>query len=330
MHLTMRRNNRLNTEEIETIFDGVSSDEIDFQEALKKFLEDCNIRNLRGHTIKFYQNELSTFYKIMKEQGIEPAPSSITSEHIKRNVILYMKEEQQRKIVTINARIRAIRSFFNFLDREGYIKKNPVQGIKLLKDRKQAVETFSREQLKELFKIPDLKTFTGMRDYVLMSLLLETGIRANECVGITVRDIKLKEGTILIRNAKTYKERLVPIQNAMKSLLKKYLHIRGRIEDTDALFLTIDGTPMSKRQLQNRITFYGRKAAIQGVRCSAHTFRHTFAKLSVKAGADIFTLQAILGHSSMEMVRNYVNLFSEDVLEKHKEFSPLKNIKRRL
>ncbi|WP_158736695.1 tyrosine-type recombinase/integrase [Alteribacillus sp. YIM 98480] len=326
----MRRNNRLNTEEIEKIFDGVTSDEIDFREALNKFLEDCNIRNLRGHTIKFYQNELSTFYKIMKEQGIEPAPSSITSEHIKRNVILYMKEEQERKIVTINARIRAVRSFFNFLHREGYIRKNPVQGIKLLKDRKQAVETFSREQLKELFKIPDLRTFTGMRDYVLMSLLLETGIRANECIGITVRDVNLKEGTVLIRNAKTYKERLVPIQKPMQNLLTKYLHIRGRVEDTDALFLTIDGTPMSKRQLQNRITFYGRKADIQGVRCSAHTFRHTFAKLSVKAGADIFILQAILGHSSMEMVRNYVNLFSDDVLEKHKDFSPLKNLKSRL
>lgn len=186
----------------------------------------------------------------MKEQGIEPAPSSITSEHIKRNVILYMKEEQERKIVTINARIRAVRSFFNFLHRKGYIRKKPVQGIKLLKDRKQAVETFSREQLKELFKIPDLRTFTGMRDYVLMSLLLETGIRADECIGITVRDVNLKEGTVLIRNAKTYKERLVPIQKPMQNLLTKYLHIRGRVEDTDALFLTMDGTPMSKRKIE--------------------------------------------------------------------------------
>lgn len=142
-------------------------------------------------------------------------------------------------------------------------------------------------------------------------------------------DVNLNENTVLIRNAKGYKERLVPIQSTMKNLLKKYLSIRGTVE-TDALFVTIDGTPLTKRQLQNRVTKYGEQAHIQNVRCSCHTFRHTFAKLSVKAGADIFTLQSILGHTSMEMVKVYVNLFSDDIIEKHKDFSPLKNLKSRI
>jgi integrase/recombinase XerD len=86
-----------------------------------------------------------------------------------------------------------------------------------------------------------------------------------------------------------------------------------------------------KIMAKNRVTFYGKQAWIKGVRCSFHTFRHTFSKLSVKNGsAGIFDLQQILGHTSMEMVRVYVNLFNDDVLDKHKSFSPLVNLKVRM
>jgi integrase/recombinase XerD len=240
-----------------------------------------------------------------------------------------MKDVKGAKIVSINTKLRAIRSFFNFLHKEGHIKNNPVKDIKLLKERKHAVATFSKEQLADLFKQPDLKTFTGIRDYATLSLLLETGIRANECVSLTLADIHFSDSNILIRNAKGHKERMVPIQSTMKNLLKKYIAIRGTVE-TDALFITIDETPLTKRQLQNRITQYGKKANIKDVRCSCHTFRHTFAKMSVKNGAGIFELQQILGHTSFEMVKVYVNLYSDDVKNKHRDFSPLKNLKTRI
>ncbi|MBR7798293.1 tyrosine-type recombinase/integrase [Agaribacter marinus] len=321
-----RRSNNLNVQELDMITETPKKKHIPFGEALERFLDDCEIRNLRSHTIKFYRNELGHFYKILKEQGIDTAPNNVTSEIIKRNIIVYLKEKEART-VSINTKLRAIRAFFNFLYNEGAVKKNPVKGIQLLKDRQKAVATFTNEQLDKLFKQPDLRTFTGVRDYTILSLLLETGIRANECVHIRLKDIS--PSNILIRHTKGYKERFVPITDNMYKLLKKYLAVRGTVEN-DYLFITIDETPLSKRQLQNRITKYGKDAKIEGVRCSAHTFRHTFAKLSVKAGADIFTLQAILGHTSMEMVRNYVNLFSEDVLEKHKNFSPLKNVKGRI
>jgi integrase/recombinase XerD len=162
-----------------------------------------------------------------------------------------------------------------------------------------------------------------------MLLLLETGIRVSELEGVCVQDILWNESKLHIRNTKTYKERIVPIQAKMKNQLQKYIQIRGVME-TDALFVTLDGGKMSKRQFQNRVTFYGKQAGIKGVRCSCHTFRHTFAKLSVKNGAGIFELQQILGHTSMEMVRVYVNLFSDDVMDKHKVFSPLVNLKVRM
>jgi integrase/recombinase XerD len=162
-----------------------------------------------------------------------------------------------------------------------------------------------------------------------MLFLLETGVRVNELIGIEVQDIRLKEGIVHIRNTKNHFERYVPIQKKMKDTLEKYIAIRG-VAECASLFVTIDGTPLSKKQVQNRIAHYGSKSGIEGVRISPHTFRHTFAKLCVKGGANIFELQQILGHSSMEMVRTYVNLFSDDVKDKHKSFSPLKQISTRL
>lgn len=159
-------------------------------------------------------------------------------------------------------------------------------------------------------------------------LMLETGIRVNELVGLSVKDIRWEDSLLVIRNAKSYRERQVPIQRDMKNQLKKYIAIRGYFE-SNGLFVTVDGTRLTRREIQQRISIYGNMAQIKDVRCSPHTFRNTFAKLSVQQGANIFELQAILGHTNMEIVKTYVNLFGNDVRERHKEFSLLKVLNKR-
>jgi integrase/recombinase XerD len=326
-----RRSNVLDEGELAIISKKTKTYVETFEDAINLFLKDCEIRNLRPHTLKFYRSEINTFLSYLKEQEIDVAalkPYCVTEEHIKENVILYLRKYKGAKVVTVNTRLRALRAFFNFLHKEKRIPKNPFENIKLLKDRKNIIATFTKEQLKTLFSKPDLKTFTGVRDYTMMLLLLETGIRANETIGITLADIRWEDSLICIRNAKSYRERLVPIQATMKEQLKKYISIRGYVE-TDALFVTVDNTPISKRALQNRIEKYGKEAQLKGVRCSCHTFRHTFAKLCVQQGANIFELQTILGYTSMEIVKTYVNLFGTDVRDRHKVFSPLKVLEQR-
>ena len=323
-----RRNNNLSPDEIfEMHANYIQSDAIDFQIALDKFLEDCEIRNCRSQTIQYYKNELSIFYKILREQEIEVNIYKMTPEIIKQNVILYMKNQKNCKTVTINTRLRALRAFFNFLEREKIIskKQNPFHEIKLLKDQKKAVPTFTKEEIHILFKQPNLRTFSGVRDLTIMMLLLETGIRASECVGIRLSDIDFQRSRILIQNTKGYKRRYVPIQKQMKEQLQKYINIRGAL-DHDYLFVSVDDRPLTKRQMQAQIESHGKKC---GIHATCHKFRHTFARLSVEAGAGIFELQAVLGHSSMEMVKHYVNLFSDDdddVVEKHQSFSPMENL----
>jgi integrase/recombinase XerD len=321
-----RRKNELNQREIRIMETKVKTYVESFAAALDLFLKDCEIRNLRPHTIRYYQNEIHACLNQLREQGINVetlSPVLVTQEHIKENVIAYMRHQKGLRIVTINTRLRALRAFFNYLFKAKHIPQNPFDGITLLKDRKTVIATFSKEQLNKLFKQPDLKTFTGVRDYTILMLLLETGIRASELVGISIEDILWEDDLIIIRQSKSYRQRQVPITKPMRQQLKKYINIRGSIE-TNALFVTVDSNPLSKRGLQNQIKKYGNEAGIKGVRCSPHTFRHTFAKLSVQNGANIFELQAILGHTSFEIVKTYVNLFGNDVRDRHREFSPLR------
>jgi integrase/recombinase XerD len=318
-----RRKNKLNDA---ISLEGSEVQEVkDFHTAFQKFIEDCRIRNLKNDTIIFYQRELKLYERLLEEQKIDPSPPMVTKDIVNRNVILYMLDVKKCQEVTVNTRLRAVRTFYNFLEREGLIQNNPLHEIKLIKHNKRVIETFSKEQVRILFDQPDLSTFTGIRDLTLMMLLLETGVRAKECVAIDVQDINWSDHNIRIKEPKGSKERVVPIQKKMQKQLRKYLSVRGNVEE-NALFVSIDNERLSKRQLQNLISKYGKRAGITNVRCSPHTFRHTMAKLSVQSGADVFTLQAILGHSSLEMVRVYVNLFSSDVYENHKKFSLIERL----
>ncbi|TWM99327.1 tyrosine-type recombinase/integrase [Bacillus licheniformis] len=316
-----RRSNKLITDQAT---DKPEIELTDFETAFNSFIRECKLKNLSKHTVKYYRDELLAFRTMLERQGISTKPGDMTLKIIKENVIVYMMETLNRKETSINTRLRAIRAFFNFLEKDRQIYENPVRELSLLKQKKEVVETFSRDQLKVLLRQPDLGTFTGFRDYTIMLLLIETGVRVRELTDICVKDIRWEDSQIRI-DGKGYKERLVPIQATMKRQLRKYVQIRGDVPN-EALFVTIDNTPLTIRQVQNRLRKYGRKANIKNVRCSPHTFRHTFAKMSVQNGADVFALQAVLGHTSLDMVRNYVNLFSSDVMDAHKKFSPVEKL----
>lgn len=247
---------------------------------------------------------------------------------IKEKVIKKLLDRGIRP-VSINTKLRAVRAFLNFLVTHGYIKRSPMESIQMLKHDKNAIETLTIAQVRALLNACNLRTFVGYCDYTIISQFLETGIRVFELVNIDVQDVDLQAGLIHIKQVKSNLARSVPIQRAMKNILLRYMRLRGHLP-TNRLFVTLSGTPLSKRQVQKRITDYGKKAGIKGVRVSPHTIRHTFAKLAVMNGANAFHLQAILGHTTLDMTKTYVNLFGNEVKEGHKKFSPLQSIRRDL
>ena len=294
-----------------------------FEHTFHLFLRDCKIRNLSDHTIQYYKNELFKFIKRLESLGIETSPVTITTKILEDHILRMF--DDGLKETTINANLRAIRSFFNFLERECLIVKNPAKPLKLVKQKKTIIQTFSRDQIHALLRQPDRTSFTGLRDYTMMMFLLETGVRVKELCGISVKDINWNDGVVTIRQPKGLRERNVPIQRTMRKQLSTYLQIRGSV-DHGFLFINIDNEPIAIRAVQVNISKYGRMAGIKDVRCSPHTFRHTFAKMSVQNGADVFTLQQVLGHTTMDMVRNYVNMFSNEIYASHRKFSPIEKL----
>src|SRR5699024_9723493 len=152
----------------------------------------------------------------------------------------------------------------------------------------------------------------------------ETGIRLRELADIRLKDVKIQDRYIVI-HGKNQSIRHVPFQTKYAKRLRQYLKVRG-ICDSDALFITQDNEKMARRSIQQAISRLGKQAGILDKRVSPHTFRHTFAKWFIKNGGNIFALQKILGHSTLDMVRTYVNLFSSEVDDEHRKASPLNNI----
>ncbi|WP_331000826.1 tyrosine-type recombinase/integrase [Radiobacillus kanasensis] len=245
----------------------------------------------------------------------------MTEQDIKKMITSF--QNNGLKVSTINTRLRAYRAFFNFLYNNNHIEKNPIARIKLLKERKEVIETFTKEQLQKLFSACDLKTFVGVRDITIMKLFFDTGIRLNELVGIELQD--LKKDKVVIKETKTYFQREVPITQKCKDQLEIYMKIRGTA-DTEKLFINQDGRELKRRSVQSRFEKYKELTGNTDVRVSPHTYRHTFAKYFVRGGGDAFHLQQILGHSSLEITKIYVNLFSEDVKESHRKYSPLNDL----
>lgn len=295
-----------------------------FDEATELLIGDVYLKGQSQETIRWHRENLYVLKKYLQEEGLDQRPAKITEE-ILQNCFVVSQLKKGLKPNTINGRIRSFRALFKFLYDKGYIKTNPAKNIKLLKLDKPVIETFTQGQIKQLLSAIDIKTFAGFRDYVIILLILETGMRVAEVSQLRVEDISFEEGVIRVSRGKGAKGRLVPFQSNFRKVLRKYLQERGNLPHS-FLFITNDEEPIKKRNIQERIHQFGKKAGLTGVRCSPHTLRHTMAKLYIMAGGDIFSLQKILGHSSLDMVRRYVELFANEVKEQHYKFSPLQGM----
>ncbi|WP_373230396.1 tyrosine-type recombinase/integrase [Cohnella sp.] len=299
-------------------------DKLTFGIAVDLFIKDRKSENLSPETLQFYRDKLRKLQQLLDKQGKSTYPQEISSKEIKENGILYMMEEEELQISTIHTYLRGWKAFFNFLVRDEYLSVSPFKKVKMPKFRRKIIQTFDEDQLVALLEQPKKNTFAGVRDYTLIMLFLETGVRVREMSEIKVSDINWERNSITVRG-KGDKERFVYFQEKMRQLLLQYLQFRSNSHTPELFITTHDEAPLCRREIQHRLNHYGKMAGITGVRVSPHTLRHTFARMSVKNKAGLFALQSMLGHSTLNQVLTYVNLFSDEIKNEHKKFSPLQN-----
>lgn len=284
-----------------------------FQNAVKEFLRHCRIKGLSPDTIKFYDKELKQTGRAFAEIN---APVSNLRKMKMSHIEQFIEHHQNlgRAVNTINARLRAGRTFFNFCLRKEYVDTNPYEGIQQLRKRHEVGATFTKRQLKLLLDVPDLTTFIGLRDLAIMLTFAHTGIRLTELASLRLQDVSFDgKGAINVQRAKNRYARRIPLTKRLNAVLKAYIQERGTI-DTDNLFISLENNPIGVRSIQDRLRHYGKITGVgDEVTVSPHAFRRTFCRLKVEAGTNIFVLQRLSGHQSLEILKRYVEIYGKDL-----------------
>jgi site-specific recombinase XerD len=232
---------------------------------------------------------------------------------------------------TVNCYLRSVSAFWSWLVSEEIVPFNPFTRVRIPKPQRKVIPTFSEEQIQALLSTINQSNPCTARDQTMLLVFLDTGVRVSELVNIKMEHTYLDEGMVKVLG-KGAKERMVPIGKRVQRALWKYLN-QNRPEPAnpgdDRVFLTRGGKPLTGKVMWKLFTRHAGKAGIRGMKSSPHVFRHTFAITYLRNGGDVFSLQRILGHSSLDVVRIYVNLAQADIKAAHRRYSPTDNMRLR-
>ncbi len=291
----------------------------DWPSARDLFFLRCRSKNLSDHSLSWYKNILGSFLRFLEGVGA-PSPRE-TTPNIVRAYFDYLRQRGQSSI-TINRTYGALRCFFRYLSQERVIPSSPFSLIEKPKMERKLIRPLNMDQVRLLLMQPKTKTYAGFRNWVMMLTMLDTGLRLSEALGLR-RDRIDWQASRLSVVGKGDKERVVPFGAAVKKALWDYSQWRGDVAGQDIFFLDQFGGQICPRHFQIMLKRYGNAGKIEGVRVSPHTLRHTFATQYILNGGDAFSLQSMLGHSTLEMVKLYVRLANRDVALQHQRYSPI-------
>ncbi len=216
---------------------------------------------------------------------------------------------------SIETYARAVRAFFGFLCREGFIEYNPAEKVRMPKVPEKVVPTFSQKELERLLAKPERSTDEGFRDYAILLTLIDTGVRLSELASLQTGDIDYDQNQYKVMG-KGSRERYVPFGYRVgKALVKYKQRHRPKPMGTSNFWLRRDGRVLPANRIEKLIRMYGKKAGLG--RCYAHKLRHTSSVMYLRNGGDVFSLQRKLGHRSLLMTRRYSNLADSDVRDFH-------------
>ena len=275
-----------------------------------------NIKMSSDNTIQSYERDLKYFIQYLKEHQVQQV-EGLTAEVI--DAYLKDRKEHQKSMATVSRTLASIRAFCQYLMKEGLLQQNPARAIALPKIEKKVPRILSQSQITLLLEQPNVKGIKGIRDRAMLELLYATGIRVSELVALKVTDINLQQGYIICRDA--HKERTIPIGKSAVAALQRYLsEVRFVLlkDNTDSsLFVNCNGNAMTRQGFWKILKTYAKYADITES-ITPHMLRHSFAAHLVQNGANLKSVQQMLGHSDISTTQVYMHL--------DKETEELKNV----
>lgn len=284
---------------------------------IEKFVRYLEIeKNASKYTVLNYSIDLNSLKDFLKDEPIEKI-DYITL----RRYLAYLKEKKLSK-VSVARKIAAIRSFFRFLCREGYVKTNPASSLSTPKREVHLPKFLDENEVVKLIESPEGDSISAFRDRAILETLYSTGIRVSELVGLDVGAVDHIGGVIKVYG-KGKKERIVPIGERALQAIREYLNKR-RYEgskEVRALFLNKSGERITDRSIRRIIEKYIRKTSMKE-KISPHTLRHSFATHLLDRGADLRSVQELLGHANLSTTQIYTHITTERLKSAYEKAHP--------
>jgi integrase/recombinase XerC len=287
-------------------------------------------RNASEHTLRNYASDLHQFLHHLThtpEGADRPEPALEQIDNLTIREFLGTLHQRGNKKSSTARRLAAIRSFLKFLSVEGAVASNSAKLVASPRQEKRLPDFLALDAVAALVEAPDTSTAAGKRDRAMLELLYGTGIRASELVGLDLGDVDLQEQLVRVMG-KGRKERIVPFGRKAGEAVADYLQARGELAGCEsrksageAVFLNVRGGRLTARSLGNIVNKHVSRLA-QRMRVHPHTLRHTFATHMLNAGADLRSIQEMLGHESLSTTQKYTHVSIEQLVRVYQSAHP--------
>lgn len=278
-------------------------------------------KNMAQNTLEAYKRDVLDFFAYIRENGNQ-APEAVTNTHVV-SYLLRLKGAN-KSAATVNRKLASVRAYFNFLAEKGVLRSNPTQGIKSPKIERKELEYLSLEEVDRLLLTPD-KSTRGIRDRAILELLYATGIRVNEIIAANVEDVNLRIGFFTCPGEHG-KARVIPMGRPARKAVEEYIYdardllLRERKDDS-ALFVNYFGQRMTRQGLWKILKEYAVKADIHN-KLTPHTLRNSFAVHMIQNGADLKSLQDLLGHEDISATQIYLSVTKNRIKDVYDKTHP--------
>ncbi len=295
---------------------------------ISRFLEYLQFqKNYSAHTLKSYGRDLEEFLSYLTENTGHKDVKIEDIDHITiRDFLGYLTRKANAKS-SVGRKLASIRSFFRFLYREGRVSVNPARLVSTPKQGTYLPPSLSIDQIDKLLAVPDESSERGVRDRAIYELLYASGLRVSELVQLNIEDMSLSERLVKVRG-KGKKERLVPFGEQARAALAAYMAMRGKLlrrqktsVDPGAVFLNLRGGRLTARSVERNLQQYVRSSNLS-LEAHPHLLRHSFATHLLSAGADLRSIQELLGHANLSTTQKYTHVSIEELMKVYKKAHP--------
>lgn len=296
---------------------------------IEQFLEHLRYeRNVSAHTLRNYSSDLEQFLQFLTADDKRKAPEISEIDHLTIREWLASLHSAKRTKASIARKLAALRTFFQFLVREGLLELNPAKLVATPKLEKKLPKHLSIEEAIRFIESPDLETELGKRDRAMLELLYATGVRVAELTTLNLADVDFRNQLVRV-TGKRRKQRIVPFGDPASAAIRSYLDVRDKFllsapvskRDEEALFLNYQGTRITTRSVGRMVEKYIRLCA--GMHnISPHALRHSFATHLLDSGADLRDIQELLGHARLSTTQVYTHVSMEKLIEVYDKAHP--------